>query len=230
MNEIKISFSKVCGLKVDMVIIISTYLSNSLFVKWHFFFSLILLKQKITMKINNLFVFIVLGFVRDNETADITTTTPQISSPNLLRSISTPFGSSLDRPNQDRKTKLVGKLSEMINRLQRWANDISKQPKQKIKSRGNENQRFLCFGHEAFCKELVYINNAENYWEDYVENMEETKDPSETYIPVGFLNPLLVQQSEKMYENLNKNLNKDKSYRASLSRNNVQKTMADRVF
>lgn len=200
------------------------------FCEMTFFIFFNYLKQKITMKINNLFVFIVLGFVRDIETADITTTTPQISSPNLLRSISTPFGSSLDRPNQDRKTKLVGKLSEMINRLQRWANDISRQPKQKIKSRGNENQRFLCFGHEVFCKELVYINNAENYWEDYVENMEETKDPSETYLPVGFLNPLLVQQSEKMYENLNKNLNKDKSYRASLSRNNIQKTVADRVF
>lgn len=188
---------------------------------------LILLKQKITMKFNNLFVLIVLGFIRDHQTADVTTTTP--TTPNLLRSISTPFGSSLDRPNQDKRQNLVGKLSEMINRLQRWANDISRQPKQKIKLRGNENQRFLCFGHEVFCKELVYINNADN-WEDYAENMEEAKDPSEAYLPVGFLNPLLVHQSEKMYENLNKNLNKVKSYRASLFRTNAQKSMADRVF
>lgn len=180
------------------------------------------------MKIN-IFVFVVLGFIRDHEAADVTTTTPQISSPNLLRSISTPFGSTLDRPNKDRGTKLVGKLSEMINRLQRWANDISRQPKQKIKSIGNENQRFLCFGHEVFCKELVYINNAEP-WEDYVENMEEAKYPSEAYLPVGFLNPLLVEQSEKMYENLNKNLNKEKSYRAFLFRNTAQKSTADRVF
>lgn len=199
------------------------------FVKWHFnmFMFLILLKQKITMKFNNLFVLIVLGFIRDHQTTDDTTTTP--TTPNLLRSISTPFGSSLDQPNQDKRQNLVGKLSEMINRLQRWANDISRQPKQKIKSRGNDNQRFLCFGHEVFCKELVYINNADN-WEDYAENMEEAKDPSEAYLPVGFLNPLLVHQSEKMYENLNKNLNKVKSYRASLFRTNAQKSMADRVF
>lgn len=199
------------------------------FVKWHFnmFMFLILLKQKITMKFNNLFVLIVLGFIRDHQTADVTTTTP--TTPNLLRSISTPFGSSLDQPNQDKRQNLVGKLSEMINRLQRWANDISRQHKQKIKSRGNDNQRFLCFGHEVFCKELVYINNADN-WEDYAENMEEAKDPSEAYLPVGFLNPLLVHQSEKMYENLNKNLNKVKSYRASLFRTNAQKSMADRVF
>lgn len=199
------------------------------FVKWHFnmFMFLILLKQKITMKFNNLFVLIVLGFIRDHQTAYVTTTTP--TTPNLLRSISTPFGSSLDQPNQDKRQNLVGKLSEMINRLQRWANDISRQPKQKIKSRGNDNQRFLCFGHEVFCKELVYINNADN-WEDYAENMEEAKDPSEAYLPVGFLNPLLVHQSEKMYENLNKNLNKVKSYRASLFRTNAQKSMADRVF
>lgn len=199
------------------------------FVKWHFnmFMFLILLKQKITMKFNNLFVLIVLGFIRDHQTADVTTTTP--TTPNLLRSISTPFGSSLDQPNQDKRQNLVGKLSEMINRLQRWANDISRQPKQKIKSRGNDNQRFLCFGHEVFCKELVYINSADN-WEDYAENMEEAKDPSEAYLPVGFLNPLLVHQSEKMYENLNKNLNKVKSYRASLFRTNAQKSMADRVF
>lgn len=64
---------------------------------------LILLKQKITMKINNLFVLIVLGFIRDHQTAYVTTTTP--TTPNLLRSISTPFGSSLDRPNQDKRQK-----------------------------------------------------------------------------------------------------------------------------
>lgn len=187
---------------------------------------LILLKQKITMKINNLFVLIVLGFIRDHQTAYVTTTTP--TTPNLYQLRSEVLLTDPTK-TKDKRQNLVGKLSEMINRLQRWANDISRQPKQKIKLRGNENQRFLCFGHEVFCKELVYINNADN-WEDYVENMEEAKDPSEAYLPVGFLNPLLVHQSEKMYENLNKNLNKVKSYRASLSRTNAQKSMADRVF
>lgn len=211
-----------------MVIITSTCCQIPFFVKWHFnmFMFLILLKQKITMKINNLFVLIVLGFIRDHQTAYVTTTTP--TTPNLYQLRSEVLLTDPTK-TKDKRQNLVGKLSEMINRLQRWANDISRQPKQKIKLRGNENQRFLCFGHEVFCKELVYINNADN-WEDYVENMEEAKDPSEAYLPVGFLNPLLVHQSEKMYENLNKNLNKVKSYRASLSRTNAQKSMADRVF
>lgn len=60
--------------------------------------------------------------------------------------------------------------------------------------------------------------------------MEEIKDLSEIYFLVGFLNFFFVQQLEKMYENLNKNLNKDKSYCVFFFWNNVQKMMVDCVF
>ena len=157
-----------------------------------------------------LHICVIIGCLCHHVTCSDVPIPTQISSPKPL-TFTTP-SREFRSPVISESPVIMTRLSEIISKLQKWTNDISLKPKQEENKDENAVQRFLCFGDGIFCKELLYINNDVISGGQYEHAYDDKgSDPGQIYLPVGFLSPLPVPQTEEMYEKLNR----DRSYRSS---------------
>ncbi|XP_062567432.1 uncharacterized protein LOC134229681 [Saccostrea cucullata] len=161
------------------------------------------------MMVRFLCMLVVLSFLDQNPSAQFTSTQNSVPSPNVPTT-SGDFQPITYNHEFRGQAELSKRLVEMINQLQGWSTDVSHiSTHSGIGGTGSKIQRFLCY-YDIFCKELLHIKNSERHLDN---PNEEQSELYRIYLPVGFLNPLPVQETEEMYAALNR----DRSYRSSVN-------------